>query len=98
MIDGWLLGLGFAFCVVLLALTSAAHAAFVQVNAVRLRLLMQRGMARAVAVSEVRQYPGGLSAAIWILYLTAVAWAAGLTVFTVLRYDLPPHSALALFV
>jgi putative hemolysin len=95
-VDAWLYGVGFAICSVFLALSAGAEVAFAQLNGVRLRQLMQRGISRSQAIAEVVQDPAGLGAAIGITHLTSIAVAAGLTVHGVLMFALTPQSGAAI--
>jgi CBS domain containing-hemolysin-like protein len=70
----------FGLCLLLLAVASAAQAAFGYLNATRLRHLMQQGASRAEAVSRVVRDPGGLLSGVALLYLIAVAGATVVTV------------------
>jgi CBS domain containing-hemolysin-like protein len=87
--DVWALGVGFALSALWLVLASAAQAAFAQVNAVRLRQLMQRGVPRAEALAAVAHDPSGLSAAIWLSHLLAITVGVvlALRLTAVLRMD-----------
>lgn len=94
----WAYGAGFTVSCLLLAVASAAQNAFGQLNAARLRHLMQRGVSRSEALAEVVQDTTGLGAAISIVHLASVALGVGLAVHAALRLALAPEVSAALLV
>ncbi len=96
LMDLWLYGVIFCLSVVVLTLGAGAEVAFAQLNGVRLRRLMQRGVSRSQAVAEVVQDPGGLGAAIGFAHLAAIAAGAGLAVHGVLAYGVLGPAAVGL--